>query len=162
MTAKEKENQKKTCSWSRWFLFRAKQSSAQFTESDTLKMLARCDIGHLESTSTIRAVVSEFHGDQGPPTLAFDTDTDWMQNDMQKANEITTRKKQPWIIAHAHRPMYCANTERSSHCEAERQAVRLGIMSTCADTYASRECVFRRGGGDLLRENDETEKALDT
>ena len=95
MTAKEKENQKKTCSWSRWFLFRAKQSSAQFTESDTLKMLARCDIGYLESTSTIRAVVSEFHGDQGPPTLAFDTDTDWMQNDMQKANEITTRKNNP-------------------------------------------------------------------
>jgi hypothetical protein len=57
------ETETETSSWSEWFLFRAKRSAEQFTESKPLKMLAWCDIGHLESRSTIAAVIREIHGD---------------------------------------------------------------------------------------------------
>ena len=57
-------------SFSRWFAFRAKRSKAQVTPSSPLRMLAWCDVGHLESASAIRAVVQEIHGPEGPREYA--------------------------------------------------------------------------------------------
>jgi len=62
----EENSPPKNAAWSRWFAFRAKRSAAQVTPSSPLKMLAWCDVGHLESRSAIRAVTREIHGPDGP------------------------------------------------------------------------------------------------
>ena len=62
--------EKDEASFSRWFAFRAKRSKAQVTPSSPLRMLAWCDVGHLESASAIRAVVREIHGPDGPREYA--------------------------------------------------------------------------------------------
>ena len=281
-------------SFSRWFAFRAKRSKAQVTPSSPLRMLAWCDVGHLESASAIRAVVREIHGPEGPreyapggekesPSrhvakhprnrsslekpkrendenddaasvfafpdamlhcgdLGYDLDDsngrngdaflrdiepiaayvpymvsagnheraynfshykarfrmpssgdgrdaqrssdnhyysfdlgpvhvvawnseaffypqyfdaayvdkmyDWLARDLSSTN----RSKTPWIVAHAHRPMYCAESIGDGRgalsslrghfgkCDAEKEAARLGIMSACAGEYAASSC----------------------
>ena len=282
--------EKDEASFSRWFAFRAKRSKAQVTPSSPLRMLAWCDVGHLESASAIRAVVREIHGPEGPreyapggekesPSrhvakhprnrsslekpkresdenddaasvfafpdamlhcgdLGYDLDDsngrngdaflrdiepiaayvpymvsagnheraynfshykarfrmpssgdgrdaqrsrdnhyysfdlgpvhvvawnseaffypqyfdaayadrmyDWLARDLSSTN----RSKTPWIVAHAHRPMYCAESigdERADRghfgkCDAEKEAARLGIMSACAGEYAASSC----------------------
>ena len=281
-------------SFSRWFAFRAKRSKAQVTPSSPLRMLAWCDVGHLESASAIRAVVREIHGPEGPREyapggekespprhvakhprnrsslekpkresdenddaasvfafpdamlhcgdLGYDLDDsngrngdaflrdiepiaayvpymvsagnheraynfshykarfrmpssgdgrdaqrsrdnhyysfdlgpvhvvawnseaffypqyfdaayadrmyDWLARDLSSTN----RSKTPWIVAHAHRPMYCAESIGDGRgalsslrghfgkCDAEKEAARLGIMSACAGEYAASSC----------------------
>jgi hypothetical protein len=286
--------EKEEASFSRWFAFRAKRSKAQVTPSSPLRMLAWCDVGHLESASAIRAVVREIHGPEGPreyapggekesPSrhvakhprnrsslekpkrendenddaasvfafpdamlhcgdLGYDLDDsngrngdaflrdiepiaayvpymvsagnheraynfshykarfrmpssgdgrdaqrssdnhyysfdlgpvhvvtwnseaffypqyfdaayvdkmyDWLASDLRS----TRRSKTPWIVAHAHRPMYCAESIGDGRgalsslrghfgkCDAEKEAARLGIMSACAGEYAASSC----------------------
>lgn len=291
--------EKDEASFSRWFAFRAKRSKAQVTPSSPLRMLAWCDVGHLESASAIRAVVREIHGPEGPreyapggekesPSrhvakhpqnrsslekpkprdenddaasvfafpdamlhcgdLGYDLDDsngrngdaflrdiepiaayvpymvsagnheraynfshykarfrmpssgdgrdaqrssdnhyysfdlgpvhvvawnseaffypqyfdaayvdrmyDWLARDLSSTN----RSKTPWIVAHAHRPMYCAESigdgrgalsslrgpklgpKHVGKCDAEKEAARLGIMSACAGEYAASSC----------------------
>ena len=286
--------EKDEASFSRWFAFRAKRSKAQVTPSSPLRMLAWCDVGHLESASAIRAVVREIHGPEGPreyapggekesPSrhvakhpqnrsslekpkprdenddaasvfafpdamlhcgdLGYDLDDsngrngdaflrdiepvaayvpymvsagnheraynfshykarfrmpssgdgredaqrfsdnhyysfdlgpvhvvawnseaffypqyfdaayvdrmyDWLASDLRS----TRRSKTPWIVAHAHRPMYCAESIGDGRgalsslrghfgkCDAEKEAARLGIMSECAGEYAANSC----------------------
>ena len=286
--------EKDEASFSRWFAFRAKRSKAQVTPSSPLRMLAWCDVGHLESASAIRAVVREIHGPEGPreyapggekesPSrhvakhpqnrsslekpkrendenddaasvfafpdamlhcgdLGYDLDDsngrngdaflrdiepiaayvpymvsagnheraynfshykarfrmpssgdgrdaqrsrdnhyysfdlgpvhvvawnseaffypqyfdaayadrmyDWLARDLSSTN----RSKTPWIVAHAHRPMYCAESIGDGRgalsslrghfgkCDAEKEAARLGIMSACAGEYAASSC----------------------
>jgi len=286
--------EKEEASFSRWFAFRAKRSKAQVTPSSPLRMLAWCDVGHLESASAIRAVVREIHGPEGPreyapggekesPSrfvakhenrssissgekpkprdekndaamsvfafpdamlhcgdLGYDLDDsdgrngdaflrdiepiaayvpymvsagnheraynfshykarfrmpfgrgdgqdaqhsnrdnhyysfdlgpvhvvawnseaffypqyfdaayadrmyDWLARDLRN----TRRSKTPWIVAHAHRPMYCAESigdgrtlnPKHGRCDAEKEAARLGIMSECAGEYAASSC----------------------
>ena len=65
-----REEKSASRSFSRWFAFRAKRSKAQVTPSSPLRMLAWCDVGHLESASAIRAVVREIHGPDGPREYA--------------------------------------------------------------------------------------------
>ena len=68
---------------------------------------------------------------------------DWLARDLQSVNRSLT----PWVVAHAHRPMYCAeslenekNRKSGRRCDAEKEAARLGIMSSCAGDYAASSC----------------------
>ena len=73
---------------------------------------------------------------------------DWLASDLRS----TRRSKTPWIVAHAHRPMYCAESIGDGRgalsslrghfgkCDAEKEAARLGIMSECAGEYAANSC----------------------
>lgn len=75
---------------------------------------------------------------------------EWLAFDLKSVNRSLT----PWVVAHAHRPMYCAESRASnesgeSRCDAEKEAARLGIMSSCAGDYAASSCA--RGGYDVDR-----------
>ena len=53
---------------------------------------------------------------------------EWLQQDLQRAQQH--RHERPWIVAYAHRPMYCthiANDWQAPYCTEEAAAVRDGV-----------------------------------
>ena len=40
----------------------------------------------------------------------------WLMNDILEASRAENRIVRPWIVAYAHRPMWCSNTVSLSHC----------------------------------------------
>lgn len=50
----------------------------------------------------------------------------WIKNDLEKANLPENRAVRPWIIALAHKPMYCTNSDDEPICFNKRNPVRVG------------------------------------
>lgn len=50
---------------------------------------------------------------------------EWLEQDLQKANQ--NRVNRPWIIAMAHRPMYCSNSDDPEHCTNVDNIIRTGF-----------------------------------
>ena len=63
----------------------------------------------------------------------------WLDEDLRRAN--ARRDAAPWIIAHAHRPMYCAEREAGTgRCGWEFEAARLGARVECGGAYRNARC----------------------
>lgn len=45
----------------------------------------------------------------------------------QEANKPENRARRPWIIAMAHRPMYCSNSNDPEHCPNHENKARVGF-----------------------------------
>ncbi|XKL65600.1 hypothetical protein PGB90_009020 [Kerria lacca] len=50
----------------------------------------------------------------------------WLEKDLKEANKPVNRRKHPWIITFAHRPMYCSNIY-ADDCKDEDDIIRTGI-----------------------------------
>lgn len=74
---------------------------------------------------------------------------DWIEADLTQAND--NRERTPWIVVHAHRPMYCVVADRQDpdwpagkgfppelrgRCGWEKESARRGVPSVCEKEYA--------------------------
>jgi hypothetical protein len=75
----------------------------------------------------------------------------WLDDDLRAAT--ANREATPWLILHAHRPMYCVRADDADRaparkhpqlrgrCGWEQEAARLGVMISCeGDAYAAAGC----------------------
>lgn len=51
---------------------------------------------------------------------------DWLKRDLEVANQPENRAVRPWIIALAHKPMYCTNSDDQPICFNKYNPVRVG------------------------------------
>mmetsp|Transcript_3427 Transcript_3427/g.11917 ORF Transcript_3427/g.11917 Transcript_3427/m.11917 type:complete len:511 (-) Transcript_3427:173-1705(-) len=56
---------------------------------------------------------------------------DWLEQDLKRAN--ANRAAVPWVIVHAHRPMYCVVRGPDGDCDGEHRQSRKGIPSQCSE-----------------------------
>ncbi|XP_053253644.1 acid phosphatase type 7 isoform X2 [Podarcis raffonei] len=50
----------------------------------------------------------------------------WLEKDLQEANQPERRKERPWIITMGHRPMYCSNNDQDD-CTLYESIIRRGL-----------------------------------
>ena len=72
----------------------------------------------------------------------------WIVEDLARANTKEARESQPWIVAMAHRPMYCSSLSPLAACTKEDNPMRLGIESNSTRLYEL-EQLFLENGVDL-------------
>ncbi|TGZ58191.1 hypothetical protein CRM22_009697 [Opisthorchis felineus] len=78
---------------------------------------------------------------------------EWIKKDLEEANKPENREARPWIIAMAHRPMYCSNAVDALHCDTVDNIVRTGYPYSDGGTKSyllGLEKLFYENGVDLI------------
>ncbi|VDP72954.1 unnamed protein product [Echinostoma caproni] len=78
---------------------------------------------------------------------------EWLKNDLQEANRPENRRVRPWIIAMAHRPMYCSNENDQMHCSNLLNTIRVGFPDSrngSSKFYLGLEKLFYDAGVDII------------
>ncbi|XP_025104271.1 acid phosphatase type 7-like [Pomacea canaliculata] len=70
---------------------------------------------------------------------------DWLEADLQEANQPANRAARPWIITMGHRPMYCSNDDDDEMCRNPANPIRNGT----AAFWPNLEDLFYKYGVDL-------------
>ncbi|XP_063167808.1 acid phosphatase type 7 [Candoia aspera] len=65
----------------------------------------------------------------------------WLERDLQEANQPVRRGERPWIITMGHRPMYCSNNDRDD-CTQFESTVRKGLKP---DRYGLEDLFYKYG-----------------
>ena len=52
---------------------------------------------------------------------------EWLEALLKNANKEKERKKHPWIIMFAHRPMYCSNKHKKDRCRKDTKKLRKAL-----------------------------------
>ncbi|XP_058052308.1 acid phosphatase type 7 isoform X4 [Ahaetulla prasina] len=65
----------------------------------------------------------------------------WLERDLQEANQPARRGERPWIITMGHRPMYCSNNDKDD-CTQYESIVRKGLKP---NRYGLEDLFFKYG-----------------
>ena len=106
---------------------------------------------HFISFDAERYFVPDYLGYTAMPTMEYVRQQyEWLQRDLHKAHG--NRDKQPWIVAYAHRPMYCTHIDNdwnAPYCTEEAAALRDGVAFNKGPRRYGLEQLFHNYSVDL-------------
>ena len=106
---------------------------------------------HFISFDAERYFVPDYLGYTSMPTMDYVREQyEWLQRDLHQAHQH--RDEQPWIVAYAHRPMYCthiADDWNEPWCTEDASAVRDGVAFNGGKRQYGLEKLFHNYSVDL-------------
>ena len=106
---------------------------------------------HFISFDAERYFVPDYLGYTAMPTMEYVRQQyEWLQRDLHKAHG--NRDKQPWIVAYAHRPMYCTHIDDDwdeTWCTEDAAALRDGVAFNGGPRQFGLEQLFHNYSVDL-------------